>query len=187
MIEGKKIYLTGVEKEDIRQLLLWRNREDFRKHFREYRELNMSQQERWFQDKVLNDPTTLMFAIHRKEDGLLLGCCGLVYINFIHGHADLSLYIGWNDSYIDGEGYAKESCELLFDYAFKSLRLNKVWTEIYTFDNKKKELYDAFGMKVDGLLRQNYFYDGRWWDSYIMSILSSDWIEMRKTKKAANN
>jgi len=58
------------------------------------------------------------------------------------------------------------------------LDLNKMWTEIYVFDVKKKRLYDKLGMKVDGVLRQNYFYDGKWWDSYIISILASDWLKI---------
>ena len=109
----------------------WRNNPDFRKHFREYRDLNMLQQEIWFKEKVEKDPTTLMFSIKRNDDNELLGCCGFVYINWVHRHADLSLYIGWQDAYIDEEGYAEESCRLLLEYGFNELCLNKVWTEIY--------------------------------------------------------
>ena len=104
-----------------------------------------------------------------------MGCCGFVYINWVHRHADLSLYIGWEDAYIDNEGYAEESCMLLLDYGFKELCLNKVWTEIYEFDDKKKALYDKFGFQQDGLLRQNYWYEGQWWDSRILSLLSYDY------------
>jgi hypothetical protein len=35
-------------------------------------------------------------------------------------------------------------------------------------------LYDKIGFIQDGLLRQNYFYDGKWWDSIIISILSKE-------------
>ena len=111
----------------------------------------------WFDEKVVRDNTTLMFTIKRNEDNELLGCCGFVYINWVHRHADMSLYIGWEDAYIDNKGYAEESCRLLLDYGFNELCLNKVWTEIYEFDNKKKVLYDQFGFQQDGLLRQNYW------------------------------
>jgi len=170
------VCLFAVEREDLKQLMDWRNNPKFRKHFREYRVLNMTMQEQWFEQKVLNDPTTIMFGIHSLENNELLGCCGFVYINWVHRHADLSLYIGWNDSYIDEEGYAEESCRLLLNYGFKELCLNKVWTEIYKFDVMKKKLYDRLGFKVDGILRQNYFYDGKFWDSYIMSILNSEFF-----------
>jgi len=180
MLKGKKVKLVRIEKSDIRQLMNWRNNPEFRKHFREYRELNMSDQKKWFEEKVLRDPSTVMFSIRRLKDNQLLGCCGLVYINQIYRHADLSLYIGWKDVYIDNKGYAEESSLLLLDYGFRELCLNKLWTEIYVFDKKKKKLYDKLGFKIDGVLRENYFYNGRFWNSYILSILVSDWRSMSK-------
>jgi len=185
VLKGKFVSLYAVEKEDLKQFRDWRNNPYFRKHFREYKELSMRhqeiwfdetirQQELWFEEKVVKDPTTLMFSIKRNHDGELLGCCGFVYINWIHRHADLSLYIGWKNSYIDQEGYAEESSQLLLKYGFNELGLNKVWTEIYEFDKQKKELYDKLGFHQDGLLRQNYWYDGKWWASRILSILKSE-------------
>jgi len=171
MLVGKKVSLQAVENEDLNQLKDWRNNTEFRKHFREYRELNMRQQEIWFEEKVVKDPNTLMFSIRKVDDNQLVGCCGYVHINWVHRHADLSLYTGWQDAYIDEEGYAEESCRLLLDYGFNELCLNKVWTEIYEFDEKKKALYDKFGFQQDGLLRQNYWYDGKWWNSRILSLL----------------
>ena len=174
MLKGKHVSLFAVEKEDLQQLRDWRNNPSFRKHFREYQELNLAQQEKWFEGKVVADNTTLMLSIRRNDDNELLGCCGFVYINWVHRHADLSLYIGWEDAYIDDEGYAEESCRLLLDYGFNELCLNKIWTEIYEFDGKKMALYDKFDFRQDGLLRQNYWYDGKWWDSRILSILKSE-------------
>lgn len=174
MKKGSLVYLTAIEEGDLKQLKEWRNIESFKKHFREYRDINDNMQMKWFLNSVSNDPSTLMFSIRRISDNELLGACGLCYINWIHRHADLSLYIGHNEAYIDQEGFAKESCELLFDYGFNQLGLNKIWTEIYEFDDKKKALYEILGFELDGRLRQNYFYDGKWWDSLIISILKDD-------------
>jgi RimJ/RimL family protein N-acetyltransferase len=174
MLKGEKISLYSVESGDLQQLMDWRNNPDFRKYFREFRELNMAQQIKWFEEKVIKDNTTLMFSVRRNSDNELLGCCGFVYINWVHRHADLSLYIGWKDVYIDNEGYAVESCRLLLDHGFKELCLNKVWTEIYEFDEKKKALFEKFRFHQDGLLRQNYWHEGKWWDSRIISLLSND-------------
>jgi RimJ/RimL family protein N-acetyltransferase len=182
MLKGKKIGLTAVEKEDLAKLRDWRNEPEFRKNFREYRELNMAMQEKWFEQKVLDDPNTMMFAIRRLSDGELLGCCGFVYINWVHRHADLSIYIGWKDAYIDDEGLAPESCELLFKYGFDELNLNKIWTEIYEFDQKKWALYQELGFVQDGLLRENYFYDGKWWGSRMISLLAKDYRQEKRAK-----
>ena len=186
MIKGEKIKLARVERKDLKQLMNWRNNPELRKHFREYRELNMSEQKKWYEEKVLRDPSTMMFSIRRLKDNKLIGCCGLAYISWAYRHADMSLYIGWKDAYIDTKGYAEESCRLLLDYGFKELCLNKVWTEIYIFDKKKKKLYDKFGFHVDGILRENYFYNGKFWNSYILSILSSEW-QTRKRQKTVHS
>ena len=174
MIIGKKISLFAVERKDLNILQVWRNNPKFRKYFREHRELNMTQQEIWFEEKVVKDPSTLMFSIKRNKDEMLLGCCGFVYINWLHRHADLSLYIGYKGAYIDQEGYADESCKLLLQYGYNELCLNKVWSELYEFDEKKIALYTKLGFRQDGQLRQNYWYDGKWWDSMILSLLEAE-------------
>ncbi|MFH1776594.1 MAG: GNAT family protein [Candidatus Omnitrophota bacterium] len=182
MLKGNKVYLAAIERGELKQLMNWRNNSDFCKHFREYRELNMDMQQRWYEEKVLNDPTTIMFGIHENLTKELIGCCGLVYVNWVYRHADISLYIGWKDSYIDDKGYAYESCRLLVDYGFDNLALNKIWTEIYLFDLKKKQLLENIGFKIDGILRENYFYDGKFHDSYIFSMLASERKDCFKTK-----
>lgn len=177
MLRGEKIYLDAVNREDLPMLMYWRNLPEYRKHFREYRELNMDMQDRWYEGKVLNDNSTEMFSIRLNDTNELIGCCGLCYINWVHRNADLSLYIGWKESYIDEEGYAKEACKLLFNYGFKELGLEKIWTEIYCFDEKKMQLYTNMGFHKDGELRNQYFYDGKWWNSYLLSLLTAEWVE----------
>lgn len=176
MIKGKKVYLSAIEESDLEQLRQWRNLPEYRKHFREYREISTTMQSKWFNNVVNNDNSTIMFSIHDIETNELLGCCGLCYINWVHRYSDLSLYIGKDECYIDNEGIAEESCKLLFNYAFNELNLNKIWTEIYEFDNKKYDLYMNMEFKQDGFLREQYFYDGKWWGSYILSLLREEYF-----------
>lgn len=175
MITGKKVGLRAIERSDLSLLMRWRNKESFRQYFREYRELGSENQIAWFEKLVVNGKNTIMFAITDLESNDLLGCCGLCYINWIQRFADLSLYIGWDDLYIDDIGYAKESCELLFNYGFGELGLHKIWTEIYEFDQPKFKLYQELGFHQDGLLRENYYHQGKWHNSRIMSLLAAEW------------
>lgn len=174
MLTGKKVYLTPIEREDLEPLRVWRNRPEFRQYFREYREISKDMQERWYDTKVLGDPSTIMFAIRRVSDHELLGCCGLCYVNWVHRSADLSLYIGYENAYIDENGYAQEACELMFSYGFYELQLHKIWTEIYEFDDKKYGLYTKIGFHQDGRLRDQYFHNGRYWDSRMLSLLKNE-------------
>ncbi|MEY8764936.1 MULTISPECIES: GNAT family N-acetyltransferase [Clostridium] len=177
MLKGKKVYLAAVERNDLALFMNWRNREDFRKYFREYREINCDMQNNWYESKVLNDSSTIMFSIKRIDDNRLLGCCGLCYLNWIYRYAEISIYIGLDNVYIDNKGYAEESCKLLFEYGFNNLGLNKIWTEIYEFDALKKQLLDKFNFHLDGVLRENYFYNGKWYNSFILSLLNKEFNE----------
>ena len=165
MLKGEKVGLSAIEEADLKILLDWRNKPEYRQYFREYRELNMSQQKEWFFSKAIKDDSTLMFGITELETNELIGVCGLCYINWVNGNADLSLY---------DTGLAEESCKILFKYAFGELRLNRIWTEIYTIDKKKITLYKKLGMNIDGTLRESYFYNGKFIDSYIFSILKKE-------------
>jgi RimJ/RimL family protein N-acetyltransferase len=174
MIKGEFVFLTAIEHCDLIKLKEWRNNPDFRKNFREYREINDENQEIWFNKTVINDKNTIMFSVKDIQDNALIGCCGLCYINWIHRHADLSFYIGKENWYVDDK-YAPDAVDVLIKYGLKELGLNKIWTEIYEFDNKKINLLQKCGFKQDGQLRENYFYEGRWWDSMIYSLLGKEY------------
>jgi len=173
MIKGKFTGLRAIEKEDLEKLRDWRNLQEFRKNFREHKELNLQNQEDWFK-KTYNNNSDFMFGIIDLETNELIGACGLLYTNWIIRSADFSFYIGKNKVYLD-EKFAFDAALSLIKYGFHDLNLNKIWMELYEFDNKKLEFFDKyFGFKIDGKLRQNAFYQGRYFDSYIISILSKE-------------
>jgi RimJ/RimL family protein N-acetyltransferase len=71
---------------------------------------------------------------------------------------------------------AFEASELLIAYGFQNLNLNKIWMELYEFDQKKIDFFSKyFNFKQDGLLRDNCFEDGKYWDSVIISLLLKDY------------
>ena len=173
MIKGTYVGLRAVEESDLKTLLDWRNNPKFRKFFREYRELNYYQQFQWFKNKVNADNCTSMFSIIDLDRNNLVGVCGLCYINWINRSADLSIYIGKDDLYIDSK-YALDSANALINYGFKELNLHRIWTEIYSFDLQKIKFLEAIGFSLEGRHRQTYYYDGEWLDSLFYGLLSTD-------------
>ena len=68
MLKGKLVALAALERGDLKQLLEWRNMPEMRKHFREYREINLELQDKWYNESVCSNPSTLMFGIRRLSD-----------------------------------------------------------------------------------------------------------------------
>ena len=164
MLKGKYVGLRAIEESDLSQLLLWRNQPNYRRFFREYRELSQTNQRNWFDSKVLNDKSTEMFSIVGVNTGELLGACGLCYIDWINRNADFSIYIGKDDLYID-EKYAIEAAQIMMKYGFEELNLHRLWSEIYSFDEAKKVMFDRLGFKLEGVHRENHWTEGKWCDS----------------------
>jgi len=168
MLYGKKINLVALEEESLTTLKNWRNNPNLRKYFREHREINNYMQENWFK-KIMSDPNQFNFEI-RKED-VLIGHCGLYYINWIARHGEFGIYIG-NEEYRNG-GYGSDALRTLINYGFEQLNLNKIWCEVYS-NNQSVDIYRHIGFKDEGILREHYYADGRYWDSYMLSILKKE-------------
>jgi len=173
MIKGKKVGLRAVEKEDLPFLRDWRNIPDFRKNFREVRELSLTDQEVWFNSLQNSKYINYMFTVVDLNTNKPIGAAGLLYINWIIRSADFSFYIGDENKYIGNDGIAKEATKLLIDYGFNNLNLHKIWMELYEFDKEKINFFiKEFKFKQDGLLRDNCFEGGSYHDSWILSLLN---------------
>jgi RimJ/RimL family protein N-acetyltransferase len=172
MLKGQYTALRAIEKEDLPDLLAWRNEPKLRRYFREYRELNFQQQMDWFDSKVNNDIGTRMFAIMDSHEKLL-GAAGLCYIDWINRTADFSIYIGKDALYID-ELLAPDAAKVMIKYAFEELGLNRLWSEIYSFDQAKVNFFNSLGFCLDGTHRQTHWADRKWHDSFYFSLLATD-------------
>ena len=175
MIKGKKVGLRAVEKADLSLLRDWRNIPEFRKHFREVRELSLTDQEAWFDSLQKTKHINYMFTIVDLDSKKPIGAAGLLYINWIIRSADFSFYIGDDNKYIGDDGIANEATQLLIDYGFNNLNLHKIWMELYEFDKQKIEFFTKeFDFKQDAILRDNCFEGGKYWDSIIISLLINE-------------
>ena len=172
MLSGKKTHLRAIERNDLVQLMEWRNKPEMRKFFREYRELGLDHQNKWFDKVVIGDNTVRMFAI-LNESKELIGACGICYINWIDRNGDFSIYIGKDDLYIDDE-IAIDVAEVMIKYAFEELNLHRLWAEIYSIDEAKKKMFNTLGFQLDGRFRENHWTEGKWVDSLFFSLLKTD-------------
>ena len=175
MIKGKLVGLRGVEKEDLPILKDWRNIAEFRKNFREIRELNSYNQKVFYEKLCIKNKDNYMFTIVRLEDNAPIGACGLLYLDWVIRSADFSFYIGDNKEYIDKKGYSQEAATLLIEYGFDTLNLHKIWMELYEFDKKKIDFFTKiFNFKIDGTLRDNTYCDGKYYNSHMLSLIKND-------------
>lgn len=170
-----KVSFRQLEREDLTQLRDWRNSLEIRSRTREFKPLNMLDQEKWF-SSYAND--NIMFAI--EAEGVLIGVCGLTHINWKNRSAEWSWYIG--DSNYKSKGLGRHILYLLCEYCFMELGLHRFWAEIYVIDdNNPISMYEHWGFKLDGTIRDTYWWCGQWHPSVFMSMLDTEWNAMRAT------
>ena len=171
--QDKALAIRSIEKTDLVLIQSWRNNEDIRRYFREYREFSIEQLESWY-NNMIKDRNFEMFVIINCESNKVIGVTGLTYIDWVNRHADVHFYIGINGEWIDDK-YSKIAIKIILDYGFNILNLNKIWSEIYEIDNKKLGFFSDIGFSVDAKLRDHYFYQGKYHMSYILSLLRKEY------------
>jgi len=172
MLTGEVTLLRDIERSDLAQLLEWRNNPELRMYFREHRELSMEWQTQWFEEVVMKGDRVRMFSICNMEQELL-GACGLCQIDWVNRSADFSIYIGYNDIYID-DVFAIDAAQLLIKYGFEELNLHRLWAEIYDFDERKTAMFERLEFEMEGRHRETHWTGGQWCDSLFFGLLNPE-------------
>lgn len=101
-----------------------------------------------------------------------IGLIRMDEIDYINGNCCIGLDIVKE---YRGKGYAKTIYNIILDYCFNVLRLNKVWLEVLDTNKVAISLYQSIGFKVVGSKREHIFRDGRYHDLIVMDLLKSEW------------
>ena len=171
-ILGKNLKLRAIEKSDLKLIQTWRNDERLRRYFREYRDFSMTQLENWY-NNMINDNRFEFFMICNAGDQPI-GITGITYIDWVNRHADVHFYIGKDFKWIDDK-HSPEAFNLILNYGFNTLNLNKLWAEIYEIDKLKLEFFQNKNFKIDANLRDYYYYKGEYYTSHILSLLKKEY------------
>ena len=180
MLEKNGIILRAIEKSDLPILQSWRNNDNLRRYFREWRDFSLAQKEKWY-DQMIFDARFQMFVIERSDkifsrETKMVGVAGITYVDWVNRHGDVHFYIGKDGQWID-KRIAPEAFEMILDYGFNTMNLNKLWAEIYQIDNRKLKFFMERGFSVDASLREHYYYQGQYYTSHILSMLKKEYDE----------
>tara|TARA_B110000046_G_C12999228_1_gene401448 strand:- start:416 stop:940 length:525 start_codon:yes stop_codon:yes gene_type:complete len=173
MVILEKIGIRAIEIDDLPIIQKYRNDENLRQYFREYREFSLTQIKDWYFN-MIKDNKFEMFVIIDLNIDEVVGVTGITYIDWPNKHGDVHFYIGKNSEWID-QNYSNTAFKLILNYGFKTLNLNKLWAEIYEIDTKKLNFFKMKGFKIDASLREHYFHNGKYYSSHILSLLKKEY------------
>lgn len=122
--------------------------------------------------------TEIQLAIIEKSTGDYIGVVGLHSINPTCHHAEFRILIGEKDHW--GKGLGTEALQMISAYAFDVLNLNKVWLGVSTANLRAFNSYKKAGFKKEGVLRQEIYKNGKYYDAARMSLLKSEYAKVKK-------
>lgn len=169
---GTKVYLRPFAREEAPQLARWINDPEVTRTLLMYRPMSVQAEEAWVAS-LGTGMDDIVLGIALKDGDALIGSVGLHRIDWKNRHASFGILIGEKGEW--GKGYGTEATALMTAYAFDTLNLNRVWLHVYENNARGLRAYEKVGFRREGVLRQETFRQGRYFDAYIMAILRQDW------------
>jgi RimJ/RimL family protein N-acetyltransferase len=178
VLRGRSTFLRPAEREDIPRFVEWMNDERTVVYLAARAPIGLADEERWFERMVEGQgDDRWFFVICRTGDERAIGTIGLFDIDLTNGSAGLGISLG--DPGDRGQGLGTDALEILLDFAFGELRLERVWLDVYDFNRRAMRSYEKAGFTDEGVLRHAVYRRGRYQDLHRMAILRREWATRR--------
>lgn len=84
----------------------------------------------------------------------------------------------WISEEFEGKGIVHRSLTYFIDFLFTKPGLNKIEIQFMPANTRSANIAQRLGFKVEGIIRQSYFMNGRLEDLVITGLLKSEWIPL---------
>jgi ribosomal-protein-alanine N-acetyltransferase len=165
MTRGKRVYLRALDVEDYSLINKWHNDDEIQSLTggnRYY--VSSTMEKRWVEEKALDNSKDVYWAICLRETDEMIGYMSINKID-------------WRNR----KGFALEAAYLMMEYVFCELGLHRLsghWLEEHTASilmGKK------LGFRQEALLRDSVYKNGAFHNEVIMSILESEFAEVKQS------
>lgn len=167
-ISGKKTLLRVLRKKDLGKSLIWLKDPSvnmFLSHsFDDYTE---EQEIKWF-EFVQNSNNDVVFAIEDINTNLYIGNCALHKIDWENKNCEMGIVIGEKDYW--NHGYGSDTVRSIINFALFDLNLKSIKLEVYRYNRRAINVYKKYGFKLIKIEKKSHFYNGKYWDTYIMEL-----------------
>ena len=174
VIADGPIYLRPAERDDLPTLVRWLNDRRTSATLALIGPLSMALEEGWFERVVAAQGRDgYHFVGCLVEDDRPVGAIDLHELDLINGSAAIGIVVG--DPADTGRGYGSAMLRALVGWAFDTLRLERLWLDVYDFNERARRMYERVGFVHEGTLRHAIFRAGRHHDVHRLAILAAEW------------
>ncbi|MCB0191975.1 MAG: GNAT family N-acetyltransferase [Anaerolineae bacterium] len=104
----------------------------------------------------------------------LIGMVGYHTIDWTNRNVEIGYWIAAD---FQGRGLMTQACRFLVNYAFTTLKLNRVVIRCAVGNSKSAAIPKRLGFTWEGILRQQQQLNGRYVDLVVYSMLAQEWMQ----------
>ncbi len=172
-LETERLLLRRVHEGDVEQIFEMRSNPETMRYIP--RPLITHRDEALEHIGMINDKIDkaegINWAITRKEDPLLLGIIGHYRIKPEHYRAEIG-YMLHPDHH--GQGIVTEAIKAVVAYGFDQMKLNSIEAILDPGNGASAAVLEKNGFVKEAHLRENEYFDGKFIDTVIYSLLKND-------------
>ena len=173
MYYGEKICLRAYKEDDIPIATKFINDKELKKLLVTNIPFPMTYWEEhdWIKSQNSNNNGCYNFAIEDIKTNKYIGGCGIQDVNWLSRVALVGIMIGDKD-YWD-KGYGTDAMKTLINFIFDNMNINKIRLSTFSFNERAIKSYKKCGFTVEGVLKNEIFKDGKYYDKIIMSLFKN--------------
>ena len=184
MLGHGSVYLRPAERDDLPMFVSWLTDARTTRTLALVSPIGKAGEERWFDNLVAHQGDDRWhFVICRVADDRAVGAIELAQLDLRNGSAGLGIVIGDPDD--TGHGYGSYALRALVAFGFGELRLERIWLDVYDYNDRARHVYERVGFILEGTLRRALFHEGAFHDVHRMAILRDEWPGSSGTAEGA--
>ncbi|MEQ6354809.1 GNAT family protein [Lysinibacillus sp. M3] len=178
MITGQSVFLRPITEEDVDSIYECFQDEEIM-YMTGTRNILTKDQIREALSRFSEDSTRCDFAICLVENSRVVGDLAIMEIDLDDKKAIFRIALHRIEDC--GKGYGAEAVQLVQQFSFEELQLNRLELQVYSHNIRGIKSYEKVGFKKEGTLRQSLYMNGKYSDEIIMSILRDEYMELKKS------
>ncbi len=127
--------------------------------------------------KRYDEKRGIRWAIFDKSKKIIIGTIGYNYFSRVSNKAEMGYELSplyW------GKGIIPLACKTIINYAFISLKLNRIEALVEDGNKNSDKVLEKCGFQKEGLLKQYMFYKNKYVDLNMYAFLKDEWENFLK-------
>ncbi len=127
----------------------------------------------------ITEPEKDLVMLGIEFEGQLVGYVQLAMIDDDERRAAVGILVG--EKRMWGRGMGKTALRILLDYAFTVRNLERIYAEVYGFNQRSLRLMERVGFQKEGILRQHEIHNGARQDMHFFGMLKAEFYQKYET------